>query len=57
MFGTEIATSTITASIGSLFTTTINSVIYVIGYIWPYILVIAAFAYFIRVVRSGWRAH
>lgn len=53
MFGTEVATSTITTFAGGIFVQTFNAVIYVLQYTWPYILAAAAIWFFYRVAKSA----
>jgi len=57
MFGTTIATTTITAAVQAIGASTLDAVIYVVSYAWPWLLLAAAIAYLYRVVKSIWRAH
>lgn len=53
MFGTEVATSTVTSFAAGIFSTTFNAVIYVLTYTWPYILAAATIWFFYRIAKSA----
>jgi len=57
VFPTEIATSTFTSFLGTVYGQTITMAIYVLQYTWPYLLGAGVLWFFYHVAKSAFRGN